>query len=172
MNNDNATTATLAWSYVEHKVTHHSRPSSISEFLGTALSTPFQVSVLTPRRVIELEALQPKHRLVLSGRHLLGNLWAGGRLSYFGGWQACTQNNNICEGEILHTFPSALLLDLEVGYVFARDYRIAIGVDNVLDHYVQAVELETLSQGNARPASTPYDYNGRHLYARFTADLF
>ncbi len=173
--NDHASTITLAWNWTQHTLGNFSRPTEIHEFLGDPLSAPFGISILTPRRQIEIETLNPSHRIVASGRHLLGNLWGAVRLNYWGSWEACINNSNACEsdaGTLLHEFPNALLVDLEVGFIFARDYRFAIGADNVFGHYVRAVELETLSQGNARPTTTPYDYNGTHFYARFTADLF
>ena len=170
--NDHASTATLAWNWTQQKLQNYSRPTEINEFLGEPLSEPFEISILTPRRVIELETLQPKHRIVASGRHLLQNFWGAVRLNYSSSWQACSINSNACPEDLQHKFPSALLLDLEVGIILARDYRFAIGADNVFNHYVEAVEIETLSQGNSRPESSPYDYNGMNFYARFTADLF
>ncbi len=167
-----ATTATLAWNWTMHEMTSYSRPSKTFEFLGEALSEPFEISVLTPRRRIEVESLNPKNRLVGSIRHLRGNLWGAARVHYYDGWTACTNNSNACPDDLLDSYPSSMLLDLEVGYIFAGAYRIAIGADNVLNRYIMAEELETLSQGNARPESTPFDYNGTHAYVRFTADLF
>ncbi len=173
--NDHATTATIAWNWTQHSLGNFSQPRDISTFLGEPLSTPFNITILTPRRQIEMQTLNPSHRFVAYGRHLLGNFWGALRANYWGSWEACVLNSNTCEndaGSLLHEFPSAFLLDAEIGFIFAGDYRIAIGADNIFNHYVRAAEVETLGQGNARPTTTPYDYNGTHFYARFTADLF
>ena len=173
--NDHATTATLAWNWTRHSLSNFSPPTAVSQFLDVQLGSPFTVSILTPRRQLEIEHLNPSHRFVAYGRHLLGSLWGALRVNYWGSWESCINNSNACEddtGSLLHKFSSTFLIDAEVGVIFADSYRFAIGADNIFNYYVRAVELETLSQGNARPTSTPWDYNGTHFYARFTADLF
>ena len=170
--NDNATTATVAWNWTRHKLTKYSRPQQVDEFLGKSLSTPFGITILTPRRQIEIETLNPSHRFVAYGRHLLGNFWGAVRVNYWGSWESCVLNSNACPDDVLASFPSAILIDAEIGVIFADSYRFAIGADNIFNHYVMAVPIETLGQGNARPTTTPYDYNGTHFYARFTADIF
>jgi len=170
--NRRATTGTLAWNWTKHRLLDFSQPQQIQTFLRQSLSAPFEVTVLTPRRQIEIETLNPSHRLVASVRHLIGNFWGALRVNYWGSWEACILNSNSCEAEVLHGFPNAVLFDAEVGVILFDDYRFAIGADNLFNHYVNAVEAETLGQGNARPTTTPYDYNGTHVYVRFTADLF
>lgn len=173
--NGYATQASLAWNYTRTKLVGHSAPSEISEFLGQSLQSPFTLSVLTPRRIVEIENLNPRHRLVASGRHIRGAVHGMLRLSYYDGWQVCRNNSNSCMSggsSLLDTFEGQVIADLEVGYTFASSYRVAFGVDNLLDTFYDTHADETLSQGNIRPESTPWDYNGRAFVLRLTADLF
>ncbi len=170
-----ATVVTLAWNYTKQTLLDHSDPTQISEFLGRQLTTPFSVSVLTPRRQVELEEHNPLHRAVLSGRHIRGPLQGMARVSYYDGWFACRSFSNSCESKgesLLDEFEGRMILDVEFGYRFLDNYRLAFGVDNLLDTYHLAHPGETLSQGNARVDSSPWDYNGRAYVLRFTADLF
>ena len=175
--NGNATIASMAWNYTRTSLVDHSAPSQISEFLGQNLQTPFNLSVLTPRRIVEIEQLNPRHRVVVSGRHMRGAVHGMLRLSYYDGWFVCRNNSNSCtDGSgplaLLDEFEGQVIADLEVGYTFANNYRVAFGIDNLLDTVPDTHADETLSQGNIRPESTPWDYNGRAVVLRFTADLF
>ena len=173
--NGNATIATVAWNYTRTTLLSNSAPQQISDFLGQTLATPFDLSVLTPRRIIEIEKVNPRHRVILSGRHIRGALHGMARLSYYDGWFACRNNSNSCvsgTASLLDEFEGQVIADVEVGYTIAGNYRIAFGVDNVFNTVPTAHEDETLSQGNIRPESTPWDYNGRAFVLRLTADLF
>ena len=173
--NGNATVASLAWNYTRTRLVDYSQPTQISEFLGQNLQTPFTLSILTPRRVIEMEELNPRHRVVASGRHMRGALHGMLRLSYYDGWKVCRLNSNSCMSggnSLLDTFEGEVIADIEVGYSFARSYNLAFGIDNLLNTVPDTHPDETLSQGNVRPESTPWDYNGRAFVLRFTADLF
>ena len=167
-----ATVVTLAWNYTKQVLVSHSDPTSISAFLGQQLATPFTVSVLSPRRQVELEQHNPLHRVVLSGRRIRGALQGMGRVSYYDGWFACRNFSNACPPEILDEFSGKLIVDAEFGVRFLNNYRVALGVDNIFDTWHAAHPDETLSQGNARVDSAPWDYNGRAYVLRFVADLF
>ena len=172
----NATKATLAWNYTTQRLVAYSDPQQISEFLGQQLQTPFHLSVLTPRRQLEIERVNPKHRVVLSGRHFRGALQAMARASYFDGWFACRNNSNSCVSgaglSLLDEYDGEIIFDVEIGYTLANNYTLSFGIDNLFDTYPDAHADETRSQGNARPESTPWDYNGRAFVLRLTADLF
>lgn len=170
-----ATVVTLAWNYTKQALVSHSDPTQIRNFLGRQLREPFTVSVLTPRRQVELEQHNPLHRVVFSGRRIWGPVHGMVRLSYYDGWFACRNFSNSCESggvSVLDEFDGRVIADAEVGYRFLENYRVALGVDNILDTYHLAHPDETLSQGNARVDSAPWDYNGRAYVLRFTADLF
>lgn len=172
----NATQVTLAWNWTKTDLEAFSAPRSIDTFLDRTLSEPFNLSLLTARRQLEIEDLNPKHRIVLMGRHVRGAVHGMVRLSYYDGWFACRNNSNSCQtssgSSLLDEYDGAVIADAEVGYSFLGNYRIAFGVDNLLSTVPDAHPDETLSQGNIRPESTPWDYNGRSYVMRFTADLF
>ncbi len=171
----NATQATLAWNWTSTALTSFSAPQSISTFLDQTLSSPFTVSLLTARRQLEIEDLNPKHRVVLMGRHIRGAVQGMLRLSYYDGWFACRNNSNSCtnsSGSLLDEYDGAVIADAEVGYRFLENYRVSLGVDNLFDTVPDAHSDETLSQGNIHPESTPWDYNGRAYVLRLVADLF
>lgn len=171
----NATQASLAWNWTATTLEDFSQPRDISTFLGQSLSTPFTLSLLTPRRQLETEDLNPKHRVVLMGRHIRGAVSGMVRLNYYDGWFACRNNSNSCvnsTGSLLDEFDSAVIFDAEVGYRFLEDYRVSLGIDNIFDTYPDSHPDETGSQGNIRPESTPWDYNGRAYVLRLVADLF
>lgn len=172
----NATQATLAWNWTATRLTAFSEPREIDTFLGQALSTPFALSLLTPRRQLETEDLNPKHRIVAMGRHVRGALSGMLRANYYDGWFACRNNSNSCVNSLgnslLDEYDSAVIFDAQIGYRLLGDYQISLGVDNILDTVPDSHSDETLSQGNIRPESTPWDYNGRAFVLRLVADLF
>ncbi len=171
----NATQATLAWNWTSTTLTSFSAPQSISTFLDQKLSSPFTISLLTARRQLEIEDLNPKNRIVLMGRHIRGAVQGMLRLSYYDGWFACRNNSNACansSGSLLDEYDGAVIADAEIGYRFLENYRVSLGVDNLFDTVPDAHSDETLSQGNIRPESTPWDYNGRAYVLRLVADLF
>ena len=171
----NATQATVAWNWTVSRLVSFSEPREIDTFLDQKLSTPFTISLLTPRRQIEIERLNPEHRIVMMGRHVRGPLSGMLRLNYYDGWAACRNNSNACQTggsvSLLDEYDSAIIVDVELGYRLFNDYRISFGVDNLFNTFPDAHEDETLSQGNIRPESTPWDYNGISYALRVTADI-
>ncbi len=174
-----ATVASIAWNWTQQRLVDHSEPTQIHDFLGQQLQTPFMLSVLTPRRQVELEKVNPAHRFVVAGRHVRQALYGMVRFSYYDGWFACRNNSNACRAgsgaeavSLLDEYKGEIITDIEVGYTIMSNYRLSFGIDNLFDIYPDAHPDETLSQGNARPESTPWDYNGRALVLRLTADLF
>jgi len=173
--NGNLTQATLAWNWTVTELTSFSAPRNISDFLDRKLTTPFTVALLTPRRQLETEDLNPHHRVVAMGRHVRGPISGMLRLNYYDGWFACRNNSNACEnstGSLLDEYDSAVIVDAELGYRLFDDYRFSLGVDNLFGTVPDAHSDETLSQGNIRPESTPWDYNGRAFVLRLVVDLF
>ena len=172
----NATQATLAWNWTASRLVDFSDPQEISTFLDKTLSQPFAISVLTPRRQLEIENLNPKHRIVMMGRHVRGPLHGMLRLNYYSSWQACRNNSNSCMNSsgasLLDEYDSAIIVDAEIGYRLVERYRLSLGIDNLFNTVPDAHSDETLSQGNIRPESTPWDYNGTSFVLRLTADLF
>jgi len=170
----NRTQASLAWNWTQTSLEKFSEPKQITSFLDRTLSSPFTLSLLTRRRVLETEELNPKHRAVLMGRQTFRALSGMLRLNYYDGWFACRNNSNSCgtNDDLLDEYDSAVIVDAEIGYRIQDNYRVSFGVDNLLDSFPDADEDETLSQGNIRPESTPWDYNGRAFVLRLVFDLF
>ncbi|MCY4234231.1 MAG: TonB-dependent receptor [Bacteroidetes bacterium] len=171
----NRTQASLAWNWTQTTLEKFSEPKEIDSFLGRTLSSPFTLSLLTPRRVLETEELNPKHRGVLMFRQTQGLFTHMIRINYFDGWSACRNNSNACSNagiSLLDKYESAIIVDAEFGYRFLDNYRLSLGIDNVFDTYPDAHPDETGSQGNIRPESTPWDYNGRAYVLRLVFDLF
>ena len=168
----------IAWNWTATKLVDYTRAQKINSFLGVKLKNPVDLNLLTPRRLVEMEKLNPKNRVVITGRHSVGNLHGMLRLNYYDGWTACRfQGNHPCTTvqspnvPAPEQFGSQWLVGLEVGYRFMQDYRIAIGVDNLFDSVPEAPVEETDGQGNLVPTTTPWDNNGGATYIRLTANL-
>ena len=124
---------------------------------------------MTPRREVELEEMNPEHRLVLTGSHQMG-AWNGMlRPSYFSAWKACRFQDNSC-GD-LDSFDGGVIVDAEVGYTFAESYQLSVGAQNIFDSVPETAPEETAGQGNLRPESTPWDYNGAFWYTRLFVEF-
>ena len=168
----------VAWNWTATKLVDYSRPQKINSFLGVTLQKPVDLNLLTPRRLVEMESLNPKNRVVISGRHMIGNLHGMLRLNYYDGWTACRfQGNHPCttaqspNAPAPEQFGSQWLVGMEVGYRIGLDYQIAVGVDNLFDTVPDAPIEETNGQGNLVPTTTPWDNNGGAMYIRLTASL-
>ena len=171
--NGQETNATIAWNWTQTTLEAFSPPQNINEFLGVPLRSPVEIRLLTRRRQIEMEELNPKNRFVANARHTFGKIHGMIRVNWYDGWQACRFGNNTCGDDLLDTYTGNWLFGGEVGYsVNQGAYRIALGVHNIFNTVKDAHPDETAGQGNSRPESMPWDYNGTAWYLRLTADLF
>ncbi|MCY4561511.1 MAG: TonB-dependent receptor [Flavobacteriaceae bacterium] len=166
------TQASLAWNWTNTTLVNFSEPRNINTFLDQTLSEPFEIKLLTPRRQREIEDLNPKNRIVAMARHTRGAVNGMIRLNYFSSWSACRNNSNSCPMNIFDKFDSATIADAEIGVRLRDRYRLAFGVDNLFNTIPDAHPDETGSQGNIRPESTPWDYNGRSYVLRVLIDIF
>ena len=169
------TDASMAWNWTQTTLKDFSSPQQITSFPGKpVLDEPVTVSLLTPRRQVELEDMNPEHRLVATGRHRLGSWNALLRLNFYDSWKACRFQNNNCRsssgGDYLDAFDSEWVVDAELGYDFGY-FQLTLGVENLFDEVPRAPLGETLGQGNRHPESTPWDYNGAFWYTRITVDF-
>ena len=162
-------TVDLAWNLTRTSLNDFSQVRKVTEFLGTPLAEPVDVSLMTPRRQVELEEMNPEHRLVLTYRHQLGSWNAMLRPSYFSAWKACRFQDNDCDD--LDAFDGGVIVDAEVGYTFNERYRLALGAQNIFDSVPDAAPEEIAGQGNLRPESTPWDYNGAFWYTRLFVEF-
>ena len=159
----------LAWNWTQNNLDDFSQLRQVTEFLGTSLAEPIGVRLMTPRRQVELEEMNPEHRLVLTARHQTGSWDLLVRPSYFSSWNACRFQSNACSD--LDSFSGAVIVDAEIGYSFSERYHLAFGVQNIFDSVPNAAPEETAGQGNSRPESTPWDYNGTFWYTRLLAEF-
>ncbi len=165
----------FAWNWTRTTLEDFSEKRTVGEFLGKPLDEPIDFTLMTPRREVELEEMNPEHRLVLTGSHQLDPWNAMVRPSYFSAWKACRFQDNTC-GD-LDPFDGGVIVDAEVGYLLGERYRIGVGAQNILDSVPEVVPgtpdnpSETEGQGNLRPESTPWDYNGAFWYTRLSIDL-
>ena len=154
----------FGWNWTDTSLDDFSPAREVTEILGQTLESPLTVSLLTKRRRVELEELNPPHRLLATLTHSSGNWQAVLRGSYYTDWKACRFAGASCAN--LDSYDGAFLLDAEVSYRFLDAYSAAIGAQNLFDTSQGAVRAESLGQGNAEPESSPYDYNGGFLYLR------
>ncbi len=174
--NGHEMSASAAWNWTSSKLVSFASPKEIDEFLGARLENPVTLSLLTPQRQVEIEELNPRHRIALTGRYQWKSLHGVLRLNYYDSWSACRFRTQSCAGasgeSVLDTYKGAWIADAEIGFALLSAYRLAIGVHNLLDIAPNAHPEETARQGNLHPRSTPWDYNGAAWYMRLSADLF
>ncbi|MBL8543346.1 MAG: TonB-dependent receptor [Hyphomonadaceae bacterium] len=130
---------------------------------------PTSLSALSPtptllgrNRILTIEAGTPGEKAVLSANWSNGGWGATARASYYadvlqpGGSPAA----DFTTGE--HT-----VFDLEGRYEFDSGVTLALGADNLLDEYPNAVPAALNTSGVvAFPFYSPFGFNGRYLYAR------
>ncbi len=168
-------TVDFAYNWTRTTLEDFSQVRTVNEFLGKPLDEPIDFKLMTPRRQVELEQMNPEHRLVLTGRHRRGSWNAMLRPSYFSAWKACRFQSNDCGS--LDSFDGDVIVDTEVGYAFDERYRLGVGAQNIFDSVPDVVPgdpedlSETEGQGNLRPESTPWDYNGAFWYTRLLVEL-
>ena len=172
----NASSASLAWNWTKMSLVDFAQPKQLSTFLGQPMQNPVTLSLLTPARQTEMLTLNPKHRMVLTARHQIGSFHAILRLNYYSSWQICAFGNTLCRLDngqsALETYDRVVLAGGELGYTISNDYRAAIGVHNLFDSVPLTSQAEVSRTGLMHPRPLPWDYNGRALYVRLTADLF
>ena len=156
------TKASLGWNWTKNSLDDFSPSRDVTTILGQTLETPLSVSLLTKRRRVELEEMNPAHRITATLSHAFTRWTTLVRGSYFSGWQACRFQGATCTN--LDSFESAFLVDGEISYRVQDRYYLSLGVHNLFGKTPGAMREESLGQGNTQPESSPYDYNGRFLY--------
>ncbi len=172
--NGRATIASIAYNWTQPELLEFSDPATISTFLGETLSETTEVSILSPRRKIEMEHVNPHHRIVATGRQHAGPYHGMIRLHYYSSWKACLLFSFSCTvngQDVLRTYDGSWIVDAEAGYRIGDNYTAAFGVNNIFAVDRPADQIERDGQGNANVPSTPWDYNGAALYLRLSADF-
>lgn len=172
--NGRVTIASIAYNWTRPKLLEFSDPTTINTFLGEPLTESTRVSILSPRRKIEMEHVNPHHRLIATGRQILGPYQGLVRLHYYSGWKACLLFSFSCtfNGQDVHmSYAGSWIVDAEVGYRISDHYVANFGVNNIFAIERPADPIERNGQGNASVLSTPWDYNGAALYLRLSAEF-
>ncbi|MXZ59057.1 MAG: TonB-dependent receptor [Rhodothermaceae bacterium] len=171
---DRATIASIAYNWTRPELLKFSDPTTINSFLGKPLTESTQVSILSPRRRIEMEHVNPRHRIVAMGRQIMGPYHGMVRLHYYSSWKACLFFSFSCTiggQDALRTYDGSWIVDAEVGYRISDRYTAAFGVNNIFATDRPADPIERDGQGNSYVPSTPWDQNGAALYLRLSADF-
>lgn len=169
-----AAIASIAYNWTRPELLKFSDPTTINSFLGEPLTESTQVSILSPRRKIEMEHVNPQHRIVATGRKIMGPYQGMVRLHYYSSWKACLFFSLSCTiggQNALRTYAGSWIVDAEVGYRISDSYAAAFGVNNIFAIDRPADPIERDGQGNSNVPSTPWDYNGAALYLRLSADF-
>ncbi|MCY4159065.1 MAG: TonB-dependent receptor [Bacteroidetes bacterium] len=170
-----ASFGSIAWNWTTTSLTHFTAPRQITSFLDEPLETPLTLSLLTRQRRVELERLNPRHRVVATYRQMV-NHWSGLlRVNWFGSWQQCRYGSSTCRADgidVQEEFPSSWIVDAEIGYAANDSWTVIFGMSNIFDTIRKAHIQERLRQGNIAPRSSPIDPNGMGLYLRIISDLY
>ncbi len=122
------------------------------------------------RRSLNIEGLTPKWRGVLAENWSMGMFDATARLNYFGKYTS--YNNQSATDFGVQTFGSDVSFDLEVGVTFAEKYRVAVGAENLFNHYPDRDVRNTYASTGANNAgrlyndNSPLSYMGGFWYIR------
>jgi len=172
--NNQSTIASIAYNWTRPELLKFSEPTLINTFLGELLTETTEVSILSPRRKVEMEHVNPHHRIIATGRQIIGAYHGLLRLNYYSGWKACLLFSFTCQlsgQDVLRSYSGSWIVDVEIGYRIRDNYSAAFGVNNVFATDRPSDQTERDGQGNANVPSTPWDYNGAALYLRFSADF-
>lgn len=117
-----------------------------------------------PTRVGFLRTL-PRTSGSVSADYEVGAWNLTGRLRHFGKWiyvANTTPTNPVYEDIGAETF-----VDLVGSYAFNERVRLTVGVENLLDNYIQRAQLVTVrNNGRLYPGGAPYENDGRHVFTR------
>ena len=165
----------LAWNWANTALENFARPTEIDHFLGTPLNDPVHLSLLTVQRQIEIEDLNPNHRIVVTGHYGWRALQGLVRVNYYDSWSACRFRSSPCVDDqgrsMLDTFEGAWIVGMEASITFTARYRLSVGVHNLFDIARPAHPEEPPRQGNLYPSSTPWDSNGAMWFGRLSAEF-
>lgn len=146
---------TAAGNYNEVKIT------------DTPGSTPGGATLFTQQRITSLERGTPRWKGTAAADWSLGVVGATVRASYYGNVIQPAPNTVDYVNSGRHT-----IIDLEGRVKLLQQGTLAIGANNLFDVYPAAVNLTNGNNYNsgatAFPYYSPFGFNGRFLYARFS----
>ncbi len=137
---------------------------NITDAPGT---TPGGAALFTQQRIISLERGTPRWKGSAAADWSLGNVGATLRATYYGNVVEPAPNVIDYVNTGRHT-----LIDLEGRVKLLQKGTLAIGANNLFDVYPDAVATTNGNNYNAGatafPYYSPFGFNGRYVYARFT----
>ncbi len=117
-----------------------------------------------PTRVGFLETI-PNFTTHLSADYELGRWRLTGRARHFGSWTYVA--NTSAASPVYEVIGAETFFDLIGSFELADNINVSVGVENLLDNYIQEVGLVTVrNNGRRYPGGAPYENDGRQLYAR------
>lgn len=141
---DGVTDLTIAASYVE-----------------TAVSKR-DASVVSDRRVHNIENIQPRTRAVATVNHYEGDWRFLVRGSYWGAWSALDSGR-----EFADNYSARFLTDVEVGYHFAdSNTEVVLGISNLFDQVPNEHPRGVSDSGQLYHEHAPFGGNGGLIYGR------
>ncbi len=117
-----------------------------------------------PTRVGFLETI-PNLTTHLSADYELGKWRLTGRARHFGSWTYVSNTSAVTP--VYEDIGAETFFDLVGNYAVTDSVNVSVGIENLLDNYIQEVGLVTVrNNGRLYPGGAPYENDGRQLYAR------
>ena len=121
-------------------------------------------------RRIEIGTFNPKWRGSLTGTVESGRFNGLLRASYFGKWTDAVPNAVPTATSFDQTFGAKVLIDAEIGYDLSRNFRLAVGADNLFDVYPDRDRRPgQTANGIVYGQFSPFGFSGGFWYVRGTA---
>lgn len=130
-------------------------------------------NTINPSQVFDLENQVPEDRALLTFDYSTGGLLGGlVRLNYYGDWSTTAGQLGPPDASQLHSYGSAVLVDVEARFTFGERYTVTVGAENVFDEYPDEETDETSRFLGVHYALTsPFGFNGGFYYLRLSADF-
>jgi iron complex outermembrane receptor protein len=164
----------LSMNYNDNKVL---QISGLPSQLYTSTTNPAASALISKYDVSNLQDTTPKFRATLGGFWKMGKFSANLRESFYAASALLTTDSN--GNDFREHIHSAFLTDLELGYELTRNLKLAVGANNLTNHYptqinYQAIRASQLASGSnsyassVYPTFSPYGINGGSYYGRVT----
>ena len=125
-----------------------------------------QVFIINDQRISEIEDSLPKHRVILTGNHMVGPFRVMLRGSYYDSWL-----NPANVGDF--RFDGRFLVDMEVAYTFFDNhFTLVAGAQNIFNTFPEEnpEDFQTVL-GSVYPENSAIGLNGGFWYFRLQAQL-
>jgi iron complex outermembrane receptor protein len=118
---------------------------------------------ISDTRIRMLQENLPDFRWTLTANHEMGDMSYMARLNYYAG----IFEDHLDAGIPIEDIGAEFTLDVEVGYQFNDDIRVAVGAKNLLDNFPDRnVDFDNEVVGSLYPTTSPIGINGGFYYMR------